>query len=108
MTIPQSRSALARRPWRGNTLVVGSERDFRFVLDRVKAHPELQFRLVSFVRTRGRPASLTIGQVRNIKRIVEGGSIDQIAFTSSYQLDGSFRELEHACRQSGAAMCILS
>ena len=93
-----------------NTIAVGSDPDFKRLLDRLRDHPELGYHLVSVLRTAGRDPVDGVDHVNvhAIRDLVDVHNIDQIVFSSSYQLNGSFNDLHDICRRNGISMRIVS
>ncbi len=95
---------------RANTIAIGSDPDFDRLLRRVDEHPELGYNVISVVYTEGHDPreGLDHLDVHKVKRLVKSKNIDQIIFSSSYQLDGSFSELQEICVRNRIAMRIVS
>jgi len=95
---------------RANTIAIGSDPDFDRLLKRVENHPELGYNVVSVLRTNESTpkAGVDHEDVRKVERLLTENAIDQIVFSSSYQLNGSFRRLEQICRDNQIAMRIVS
>ncbi len=93
-----------------NTIAIGSDPDFHELIHRLNEHTNLQFNLVSVLRTSKMDASERTGHldVSAIERLLNENEIDQIVFSSSYQLNGSFNPLHQICRSRGIAMRIVS
>ncbi len=95
---------------RANTIAIGSDPDFDRLLKRVEQHPELGYNVVSVVYTQGivPPDKFDHVDVTNVRKLVQTRDIDQIIFSSSYQLNGSFKDLEEICRRNHISMRIVS
>ncbi len=95
---------------RANTIAIGSDPDFHNLIHRLNEHADLQFNLVSVVRTsRRNPADrFDHLDVDAVDKLLSEFEIDQIVFSSSYQLNGSFTPLHSLCRDKGIAMRIVS
>lgn len=91
-------------------MAVGSDEDLRRLIERIRHHAELEFNLVSFLRE---PETVDADggdhiDVAAIERKLAEDRIDQIVFSSSRQLNGSFETLHALCRRKGIAIRIVS
>jgi exopolysaccharide biosynthesis polyprenyl glycosylphosphotransferase len=95
---------------RANTIAIGSDPDFQELIRRLKEHVGLKFNIVSTLRSEKlRPEDrFDHVDVESVQRLINEHDIDQIVFSSSYQLNGSFDPLHELCRRNGIAMRIMS
>ncbi|MGA9119746.1 MAG: sugar transferase [Bacteroidota bacterium] len=100
------RHGLGRR----NTIAIGSDPDFHELLRRVDKNAGLKFNLVGTLRSTKENPSDKFDHVNvdSVKRMISENEIDQIIFSSSYQLNGSFDSLHELCRRNGISMRIVS
>jgi exopolysaccharide biosynthesis polyprenyl glycosylphosphotransferase len=92
-----------------NTLAIGSEPNFRQLLQRVADHPELGYRVTDVIRSSlGQGAGGGMQIDRNmVEKIVERSDIGLIVFASP-NLNGSFDELEELCQKNKISMRVVS
>jgi exopolysaccharide biosynthesis polyprenyl glycosylphosphotransferase len=95
---------------RANTIAIGSDPDFKGLMQRLHEHPELGFNLVNILRTAGRSPldGFDHVDVDSVRNLVDKNDIDQIVFSSSYQLNGSYDSLQRMCQHKGISMRIVS
>ena len=95
---------------RFNIIAIGSDPDFKELVDRLTENTGLRYNLIGTLRTtksaeRSRSDHI---DVKTIETFLNENEVDQIVFSSSYQLNGSFEAVHALCRSRGVAMRIMS
>ena len=95
---------------RFNIVAIGSDPDFQELIDRLTENTGLRYNLVGTLRTtksdhNGRADHVDVAA---IERVLNERQIDQIVFSSSYQLNGSFEAVHNLCKSRGVSMRIMS